>query len=120
MYEYVLENQLVNSYSAGDWNCDLNDRESKVNTMMNSFAGLREVMIDWYDKGPNTHMRGSTTIDGIYATEGISILRGGYTTIEDSPSNHRWIWVDIEEDGIVGTRRDDYIPPLERSISTAY
>jgi exonuclease III len=106
-----------NVIAAGDWNNDLNNPHSRINRLLGN-AGLREVLVQRYGRGPNTHMRGRTTIDGVFATEGINITRGGYTTIDDSPSDHRWIWVDIEEKGIIGTKRDDYAPPLERRATS--
>ena len=101
----------------GDWNSNLNDKNGRVQTFLQTI-GLRELVIERYGPGPNTHFRGTNTIDGIFATSGINIIRGGYTTFDCSPSDHRWVWIDISEKDLVGTQRDDRAPPLERRATT--
>ena len=101
----------------GDWNNDLNNTNGRVHTMLKE-VGLREVIIERYGSGPNTHARGSNTIDGVFATAGITIKRGGYTTFECSPSDHRWVWLDISTEDMVGAPRDDRPPPMERRATT--
>ena len=49
---------------------------------------MREVIIERYGEGPPTHNWGSTTIDGIFATEGINITQGGYGGFDLSPTDH--------------------------------
>ena len=99
--------------AAGDWNDNLNDNNSTVRRMMNEL-GMEEVIIARYGEGPETYSSGSTTIDGIFGTRGINIKQGGYTTHEESPSDHRWLWIDISEATLMGRNRDDHAPPLER------
>ena len=101
----------------GDWNDDLNNDKGKIQTLMENM-GMREVIITRYGKGPNTHQRGKDTIDGIFGTSGIKILRGGYTNFDCSPSDHRWLWMDIAESNIVGVKRDDRPPPIERRTTS--
>jgi hypothetical protein len=89
---------------AGDFNDDLNNNESKTNRFMDKL-GLKEALISLNGNGPPTHIRGSTTIDGVFATPGIQVCQGKYTTFEQSPSDHRWIVLDILESSIIGTSR---------------
>ncbi|GFH50527.1 predicted protein [Chaetoceros tenuissimus] len=72
----------------GDFNCDLNDKDGKVNEFMQE-NGLRELLLERYGRGPATHINGSTTIDGEYAKDGIKIRQGGYIDEESVPSDHK-------------------------------
>ena len=101
----------------GDWNDDLNKNKGRITTLMRN-TGMTELLIERYGKGPNTHQRGKDTIDGVFGTSGIKMLRGGYTTFDCSPSDHRWVWIDIAESDIVGTNRDDRPPPIERRTTS--
>lgn len=78
--------------------------------------GLCEVLIEAYGKGTATHFNGSTTIDGIFCSDGIQISNGGYIRREHSPSDHRWPWIDIKvkEKHMTGKNRNDFVPPIDR------
>ena len=102
---------------AGDWNDDLNNEDGTVQGMMRSI-GMKEILISRYGKGPETYHTGTKTIDGIFATPGISIQQGGYTSHEESPSDHRWLWVDIAESTLLQRNRDDHAPPVERRATS--
>lgn len=102
---------------AGDFNDDLNNKNSMTNQFMYQL-GMREVMIESAGKGPATYVRGSTKIDGIFATFGIQPLFTEYTSFEQSPSDHRWLIIDIPEGNLVGTPRDDKRPPLMRKCTS--
>jgi hypothetical protein len=56
---------------AGDFNDDLNNKKVGNKSFMDQM-GLKELMISNYGKGPPTHIRGSKTIDGIFASQKIS------------------------------------------------
>jgi hypothetical protein len=102
---------------AGDFNDNLNDKNNAVNRFM-SELGMREIMIEFNGSGPATHIRGSSKIDGVYATYGIQATYTGYTSFEQSPSDHRWLIVDIHEGNLIGTPRDDKKPPLMRKCTS--
>jgi Endonuclease/Exonuclease/phosphatase family. len=102
---------------AGDFNDDLNNTQSHTWTFMEEL-GLRELLLDKYGKGPPTHIRGSTTIDGIFATQRIHMTQGLYIPFESSPSDHRWLIVDILESSITGSARIDRVPPLLRKATS--
>ena len=102
---------------AGDFNNDLNDSKSKVNKYMKTM-GMREILINRYGKGPPTHQRGSTTIDGIYATSGIEAIQGGYVEEFDSPGDHRFIWIDICQSEIIGQPQESKQPPVSRRATS--
>jgi hypothetical protein len=87
---------------AGDFNDDLNDPKGRTRNFMEDL-GLREVLIEaYYADGPATHIRGSSTIDGIFTSNGTHIDQGRYLSLEKSPSNHRWIVICIPESSLIG------------------
>ena len=98
---------------AGDWNDDLNNDNGTVQKMLNNLH-LKEALIERYGQGPETHHLGTKTIDGVFTSRGINIKQGGYTTHEESPGDHRWLWLDISETTLLGRNRDDYAPPIEQ------
>lgn len=57
-------------------------------------------------------------IDGAFATKRIKLRKGNYSTFEESPSDHRFYHLDIEEEDIVGTSREDRPPPLLRKATS--
>lgn len=101
----------------GDFNDDLNDENGEIRKFMKAL-GLREVLLEALGKGPATYNRGRTTIDGIFCTEGIEINNGGYISFENSPSDHRWPWIDIKERNITGKNRKEFTPPIDRRATS--
>ena len=101
----------------GDFNDDLNKCNCKVNTFFNQMD-MREVLNEKYGPGPPNHALGSTKIDGIYATSGISIKQGGYGGLQMKPGDHLYPWVDIEVADMVGSERDDRAPPILRKTTS--
>jgi hypothetical protein len=95
----------------GDFNDDLNESEGKVSKFFRS-KEMREIISEKYGKGPATYQFGRNTIDGIYATARISIRQGGYGGMTVTPGDHLCPWVDIEEEDMIGTARDDRPPPI--------
>lgn len=102
---------------AGDFNDDLNNQASITSTFMSNL-GMTELMLSQYGPGPATHARGSKTIDGIFATKKIAITRGCYISLEQSPSDHRWLEIKISEECLLGIPRDDLCPPMVRKTTS--
>jgi hypothetical protein len=103
---------------AGDFNEDLLDVNSQINQMAQRL-GLREALLEKYDipRGFSTYARGSTVIDGVFVSDGLSITKGGYTSNDESPSDHRWIWFDITVNRMVGETLHERARPLERKAT---
>lgn len=81
--------------------------------------GMRELMMEFTGKnGPATHIRGTTTIDGVFATSGIVLKQGRYVPFHTSPGDHRWIVLDIDEHAILGTKRYDRCTRLTRKVTS--
>jgi len=103
----------------GDFNEDLQDEVNAI-ILMTEELGLREALLEKY-KVPNsfsTHARGSTVIDGVFISQGLMIEAGGYTCIDESPSDHRWLWFDITTDNLVGGILSERARPLERKATS--
>ena len=80
--------------------------------------GLREALLEKYRETPHTHARGSLLIDGIFISEGVQIIQGGYTSFDDSPSDHRWLWVHISTQDLFGSSTDEGARPIERKVTS--
>ena len=61
-----------------------------------------------FHNSPFTYQRGTSIIDGIFATHGITAERGGYLDSLRFESDHRPIWVDIHLHKVFGSNT----PPL--------
>lgn len=104
---------------SGDFNDDLLDQGSPVNKMAHKL-GLREALIEKYNvtEGFSTYSRGSKVIDGVFLSNGLDLEVGGYTSQDDSPSDHRWIWFDIKVSEVVGTALSERARPIERKATS--
>jgi hypothetical protein len=55
---------------------------------------------------PRTHLRGSVPIDGIFATESIEIVQGGYSAFDEGVTgkrvDHQCLWIDINITDVFG------------------
>lgn len=103
----------------GDFNEDLLDRNSPINKMATRL-GLREALLEKHEikQGFSTYFRGSTVIDGVFISPGLSIEHGGYTSYDESPSDHRWLWFDIKINKVVGASLHERARPLERKATS--
>ena len=116
----LIQGECAKGYNvivAGDFNDNLNDSTCTTRNFMRNL-GLREIMLERVKKGPATYSRGTNTIDGIFATCGIHIVDGRYSSFDQSPSDHRWITIDILDNILIGTPRDDKCPPLLRKTTS--
>jgi len=102
---------------AGDFNDDLNNEHSTTRIFINNM-GMRELLLEREKQGLATYIRGTTTFDGVFATSGIRITNGKYTSFEDSPSDHRWMLIDVQDSIIIGSSRDNKCPPISRKVTS--
>ena len=65
---------------------------------------------------PNTHKRGSTPIDGIFASEAIEMIRGGWDRGNDEVGDHRMVWAELSMDSILGVDRGDLTRPNAKKL----
>ena len=101
----------------GDFNEDVSVPSTDIVDLATSL-GLWEALIERYGKAPNTHDRGSLPIDGIFVSEGIQIIQGGYTSFAVSWSDHRWLWTDISTQELLGESMSDRARPIERKATS--
>jgi hypothetical protein len=59
--------------------------------------GKREVITEFHgDAGPHTYERGSKSVDGIFMTQDLYVVQGGYMHFGMGiGSDHRCLWIDI-------------------------
>jgi hypothetical protein len=84
-----------------DWNADV--REGKTRKYM-ADIGMREVITEFHgDAGPRTYNRGSKPIDGVFMTQDLYIVQGGYMPFGMGiVSDHRCLWLDIRTRVLMG------------------
>ena len=101
----------------GDLNEDVSVPNTEIVTLATSL-GLREALIETYGAAPNTHDRGSLLIDGIFISEGVQIVQGGYTSFGHSPSDHHWLWIDMSTRELLGDSMSELARPIERKATS--
>ena len=69
-----------------------------------------------YRHSPNTYIRGHSTIDAIFGTQGVQATRGGYLPTHIFDSDHKPIWVDIQFRSIFGSTLIHQIPYQRRRL----
>jgi hypothetical protein len=82
---------------------DVNEdiRSAPIHTFLDDL-GMRKVILERHGKStaPNTHLRGSDPIDGIFVTSSLEIVNGGYAAFDQGVttkrSDHRCLWIDIQ------------------------
>jgi hypothetical protein len=77
-----------------DWNADV--RGEKTRKYM-ADLGIREVLTEFHGgEGPHTYNRDSNPIDGIFMTQDMYIVQGGYMPFGVGiGGDHRLLWIDI-------------------------
>jgi hypothetical protein len=65
---------------------------------------IRKVITEFHgDEGPHTYNRGSNHIDGIFMTQYLYIVQGGYMPFGMGiGSDHRCLWIDIRTRVLMG------------------
>jgi hypothetical protein len=84
-----------------DWNVDV--RGEKTRKYM-AHLGMREIITEFHgDTGPRTYNRGSKPIDGIFMTQDLYIVQGGYMPFGMGiGSDQRCPWLDIPTRVLMG------------------
>jgi hypothetical protein len=77
-----------------DWNADVRGKETRKYM---ADLGMREVITEFNgDEGPRTYNRGSKPIDGIFMTQDLYTVQGGYMPFGMGiGSDQRCLWLDI-------------------------
>ena len=103
---------------------DFNIRQDSTNEFTTKLEelGMREVLLEKYlqegEVAPATFSGGRWKIDGAWATEDIHILQGGHSDAMDTAGgDHPWIWVDIDEECLLGGQLDPFTKPVSRRLS---
>ena len=96
----------------GDFNSDVSHRKFKEKF---DHVGLHEIFCERHGSQPNTHIRGTNPIDGIFVTSSIHPSKCGYTEFDwGMHSDHRLLWMDINASHTFGTLHPTWIPRARR------
>jgi endonuclease/exonuclease/phosphatase family metal-dependent hydrolase len=101
----------------GDFNEDI-----RSSTILRTFQALnmREAIISIHGtNAPNTFYNGKALIDGIFVSQELSIQSCVYTPTKWGMStDHRLLWIDIEEDHLFGSSSPPIWKPQARRLKT--
>ena len=63
-----------------------------------------------------TYDRGSQTIDAIFASQGITAIKGGFLDFQRFPTDHRALWLDLDINTLFGQIPPNITPPNKRRL----
>jgi hypothetical protein len=103
-----------------DWNEDIRGR--KLTNFMNKLE-MKEAILSRHGMrhAPSTHIEGSTPIDGIFTTRGISIQGSGYLAFSEGVKgkpDHRSAWFDVTMTSTLGFKIPETIRPSMQRVTT--
>ena len=77
---------------------------------------LKDLLNEKLQASPPTTNKGSSTIDGIFASQSINAVKAGYSKFGLFRSDHRALWVDIKEANMLGLKSPKIIQPSARRL----
>jgi hypothetical protein len=96
-------------------------RDGAAASMMTTFSMKEAILTKHASKSPPpTYNRNYSRqpIDGIWISDGLEILRGGYTEfLGAAPSNHRALWVDLHYTKLFGHSILPTVRPSARQLN---
>jgi hypothetical protein len=103
-----------------DWNEDIHRR--KLTNFMNKLE-MKEAILSRHGTrhAPSTYIEGSTPIDGIFTTRGLSIQGSGYLAFSEGVKgkpDHRAAWVDVTMTSTLGYKIPETIQPSMQRVTT--
>jgi hypothetical protein len=103
-----------------DWNEDIHGR--KISNFINKLE-LKEAILSQHGMrhAPSTHIEGSTLIDDIFTTRGISIQGSGYLAFSEGVKgkpDHREAWIDVTMTTTLGYKVPETIWPSMQRVTT--
>ena len=116
----LIENKLDNNHKIilmGDFNIPMNKNNS-FTTMLKDL-GLKEVITEKYTpvQGHSTYKYGSNIIDGLWTSEDVDMLQGGYGDLFSPSGDHCWLWADFPISSILGGNLDPFTMPITRKLN---
>jgi hypothetical protein len=103
-----------------DWSEDIRGR--KLTNFINKLE-MKEAILSRHGTrhAPSTYIEGSTPIDGIFTTRGISIQGSGYLASSEGVKgkpDHRAVWIDVTMTSALGYNVPETIWPLMQRVTT--
>jgi len=116
----LIEEKLDNEHKIillGDFNVPIT-KSNKFTTMLKDL-GLQEVITKKYqpEEGRSTYKHGNTIIDGIWTTDNIELVQGGYEDIFSPSGDHCWVWADFSLTSILGGKLDPFTKQISRKLT---
>ena len=101
----------------GDFNVPMNEENTFTNMLRD--IGLNEIITQKYnpEKGRTTYKYGSSIIDGIWTTDNLDLVQGGYEDILSHSSDHCWVWADFSIESVLGHNLDPFTKPISRKLN---
>ena len=91
------EEQLI---ICGDWNTNITSQD--ITTFMHN-RHLQEAILHRHGKTPPpTYHRGLHSIDGIFVSQTLLGIKGGYMEFGVTPGDHRGLWIDVPQAALMG------------------
>ena len=101
----------------GDFNEDITHQSI---TSFFSDLGMHNILAtlftDQYPPPIHTHQRGTSIIDGIFASHGINATQGGFLEEHIFDTDHKPVWADISMSSIFGTETPPLLPHNRRRL----
>lgn len=105
----------------GDFNLNvLDESEYLIKELIE--RGIRERITGRHGSfgAPNTFRHGTNTIDGIFASDEIEVIRCGMCSGDPALSDHRLMWIEITKDSMIGADCGDMFKPDTRRLQCKY
>ena len=105
----------------GDFNLDVLDETIYLVKELKD-RGIYERITGRHGKfgAPHTFRYGSRTIDGIFASEEIEIIRCGMCAGDPAVSDHRLMWIEATRDSLIGNDCGEMFKPATRRLQAKY
>ena len=121
---YDLRVEVRNAYEAGYQLIVMGDIQEDVRSQgpedffdeFNMREGIMERQGVNSLTAPNTYKDGRAPIDGIFVSRSMSIVRGGFLSFSEFPSDHRMIWLEVTLNDAFGQRQPPIITPDARRL----
>ena len=98
----------------GDFNCDLT---GPIVLDFITNLGLSNAIFNLHGtNGPNTFVRGSTQIDGIFISSTLQVVNAGYLPLICAAGDHLPIWIDVALASITGNTTHCHLPRNARRL----
>ena len=96
---------------------DMNEniRNSRIRNWISQMGLIEGITLQHKEEVPTVNI-GSKTIDGIFTSPSLTIIKAGYLAFGEFPSNHRCLWIDFNTDSVLGFKPPKMFKPQARRL----